>query len=170
MPRVVSPAPSSIRRAGLQPGSAPRSWRRLVVALMLKTPLHQWLLILIQLLRQPEQGHEWQQNETAARRVRWRTNLVGPQVGTSLPPIRRRIQARDAEEPAGDPVPTARIHPDDQPDCDRPHRRTGIKVSDDELAAVNITPPSIPRRMKLHNKHRTKARACSVNFCTVFKL
>jgi len=175
------------------------------MALMLKTPLHQWLLILIQLLRQPEQGHEWQQNETAhphqpthaatpaprscsvagssiraqrssadgrapARRVRWRADLVGPQVGTSLPPIRRRIQARDAEEPAGDPVPTARIHPDDQPDCDRPHRRTGIKVSDDELAAVNITPPSIPRRMKLHNQHRTKARACSVNFCTVFKL
>jgi hypothetical protein len=74
-----------------------------------------------------------------ARRVRWRADLVGPQIGTSLPPIRRRIQARDAEEHAGDPVPTARIHPDDQPDCDRPHRRTGIKVSDDELAAVNIT-------------------------------
>lgn len=28
---------------------------------------------------------------------------------------------------------------DDQPDCDRPHRRAGIKVSDDEPAAVNIT-------------------------------
>ncbi len=60
------------------------------MALMLKTPLHQWLLTLIQLLRQPEQGHEWQQNETAARRVRWRANLVGPQVGTSLKRAMRR--------------------------------------------------------------------------------
>jgi hypothetical protein len=33
-------------------------------------------------------------------------------------------------------MPTPRS---DQQDCDRPHRRTGIKVSDDELAAVNIT-------------------------------
>jgi hypothetical protein len=83
--------------------------------------------------------HSSEDGRAPARRVRWRANFVGPQVGTSLPPIRRRIQARDAEEPAGDPVPTAPIHPDDQPDCDRPHRRTGIKVSDDEPAAVNIT-------------------------------